>query len=210
MNPIKSPYDLLMEQAGFAPATPGLVNSGQQMLLNQTNVLPHFADGGSVLDSLFQQPDQFADYSQEPQQFAEGGRALLPPTSPHFQNILDKASAHYFDQMMQEQNPDPTFQAQPTTPTSWTRDQVAKLIGDLPADRLFGTGSEGQKPEYMPLQLINPVSQITDTIGAVPEAAHQLHEGNVGSAGAIAGLTALGAAPFAGPIKKIIKKIKHK
>ena len=165
-----------------------------------------FAQGGSVEDMLAELIHQ----GHTPEHFSSGGQSLLPEESPYFKNFINKASTHNFDQMFDQANPEPTFQAQPVTPTSWTRDQFAKVIGDKPADRLFGTGSEGQKIEYMPLQFINPVSQTTDTIGAVPEMAHQLHEGNIGAAGITAGLTALGAAPFVSPIKKIIKKITHK
>lgn len=75
MNPIKSPYELLLEQAGFAPQSPGLVNTGEQMLLNQTNVLPHFADGGSVLDILLQR-------------FSDGGQPV--PQPDHIQGILSR------------------------------------------------------------------------------------------------------------------------
>ena len=50
MNPFKSPYQLLLEEAGATPATPGLVNTPGQMLLQQANVMPHFAPGGKVFD----------------------------------------------------------------------------------------------------------------------------------------------------------------
>ena len=52
MNPIKSPHELLMEQAGFAPQSPGMVNTGQQMLLDQTGIVPHFAPGGKVVKGI--------------------------------------------------------------------------------------------------------------------------------------------------------------
>jgi hypothetical protein len=84
MNPIKSPYELLMEQAGFAPASPGMINTGQQMLLDQTGIIPHFADGGSVLDNLF------AQYDPTMQQFSEGGQPV--PQQDHIQGILSRLS----------------------------------------------------------------------------------------------------------------------
>jgi hypothetical protein len=82
MNPIKSPHELLMEQAGFAPQSPGLVNTGPQMLLNQTGVVPHFADGGSVLANLLMQ------YGPIPQQFSEGGQPV--PQHEQMQGILSR------------------------------------------------------------------------------------------------------------------------
>ena len=210
MELLKTPHEMLLEEAGATPQTDGLLNTPKQMLMQESGILPHLSGGGEPSMSSQDMLALLMAHGHEPQHFATGGRSLLPETSPYFQNIINKASANNFDQMMQEQNPEPTFQAQPVTPTSWTRDQFAKVIGELPADRLFGTGSEGQKLEYMPLQFINPVSQTTETIGAVPEIAHQLHQGNVGAAGITAGLTALGAAPFVSPIKKIIKKIRNK
>ena len=48
MNLIKSPHDLLLEKAGLAPQSPGMVNTAPQMLLNQSGVMPHFSEGGQV------------------------------------------------------------------------------------------------------------------------------------------------------------------
>lgn len=49
MNPIKSPHQLLLEEAGASlDPSPGLVNTPQQMLMQQANVLPHLAPGGSA------------------------------------------------------------------------------------------------------------------------------------------------------------------
>jgi hypothetical protein len=84
MNPIKSPHELLIEQAGFAPQSPGMVNNGQQMLMDQTGVLPRFAEGGNVLSSLF--PEQF---QPEPQMFAQGGQVEMSP-----QDMLAMMMAH--------------------------------------------------------------------------------------------------------------------
>jgi len=143
---------------------------------------------------------------QAPQHFAEGGRAER--MSPEFQALLDKL---YSQQIYSgELPPEPTFQAQPVTLTSRARDAAASLIGDLPADRLFGTGSEGQKIEYLPLQFLNPISAITETISAVPETARQLHQGDLMGAGFTAGATGLGVLPFLKPIKSAIKKLKPK
>ena len=49
MNPIKSPHQLLLEEAGASlDPSPGLVNTPQQMLMQQANILPHLAPGGSA------------------------------------------------------------------------------------------------------------------------------------------------------------------
>lgn len=75
MNPIKSPHELLMEQAGFAPQSPGLVNTGEQMLLNQTGVVPRFADGGSTNISPEDMLAALIAHGEEPQKFKDGGKA---------------------------------------------------------------------------------------------------------------------------------------
>lgn len=75
MNPIKSPHDLLMEKAGLAPASPGMVNTGEQMLLNQMDILPHFAEGGSTNISPEDMLAALIAHGQEPQRFKEGGSA---------------------------------------------------------------------------------------------------------------------------------------
>ena len=237
MELLKTPHQMLLEEAGALPESPGMLNTPKQMLMQESGIVPHFAAGGSmspqdmmaamiahgvtpqhlahggssIVELYNQIPQKQAEYKKEQSNNAQNVADYYnQPLSPYFQNIVDKASYNNFNQLEQERNPEPTFQAQPVTPTSWTRDQFAKVIGDKPADRFFGTGSEGQRTEYMPLQFINPVSQVTEMVGAVPEVAHKLHEGDIGSASAMAGLTALGAVPFASPIKKIIKKIKNK
>jgi len=107
---------------------------------------------------------------------------------------------------------EPTFQAQPQTATSWMRDKIANLIGEKPADRLFGTGSEGQRLEYLPLQFLNPLSMATSIVDAGPEMKRQLEQGETGGAALTGGIAGLSVLPFAKPIKKtasaISKKIK--
>jgi len=51
MNPIKSPHQILLEKAGLSlDPSPGLVNTPQQMLMQQANVLPQYATGGSAVN----------------------------------------------------------------------------------------------------------------------------------------------------------------
>lgn len=230
MNFIKTPHQKLLEEAGAAPATPGMIKTPQQALMEQSGMLPQFADGGSVNDmmaELFnagQVPQHFRKggqsiaelYAQIPQRQAEYkkeqeikpnlSQAKQAPLDPYFQNIIDRASLHNYNQMLDEANPEQTFRAQPETATSWTRDQVAKLLGEKQSDRFFGTGSEGQKMEYMPLQFLNPLAQGAAMIDVVPESARQVHEGKYGEAALGLGLTGLGALPYIGPVIKKFKK----
>jgi hypothetical protein len=209
MNFLKTPQQMLMEEAGMAPASPGLLHTPRQMLMQESGIVPKMAEGG--------QPPQMSPqdmmalmvaYGQEPQKLAGGGK---PETmSPELATLLDRL---YSQQIYSGQlPPEPTFQAQPVTASSRTRDMVANVIGEKPADRLFGTGSEGQQVEYLPLQFLNPLAQGAAMVDAVPDTVRQLREGNYGQAGLTAGLTALGTAPFVAPAKavtkSIIKKIK--
>jgi hypothetical protein len=208
MNFLKTPQQKLMEEAGMAPASPGMLHTPQQMLLHESGIVPKMAEGGQPQQQM--SPERMlaimAAYGQTPQKFAAGGK---PETmSPEFAALLDKI---YSQQIYSgELPPEPTFQAQPKTAASFTRDMAANILGETPADRLFGTGSEGQKPEYLPLQFLNPFAQGAAMADAVPETARQMHEGNYGQAGLTAGLTTLGTLPFVAPAKKMVKSISKK
>jgi hypothetical protein len=201
MNLLKTPHQILLEEAGATPSSPGLLHTPKQMLMQEAGVMPKFADGGQVLKTPEDMIAEIIAANQVPQRFAEGGRAET--ISPE----LARALSLIYEQQMQAE---PTFQAQPKTLTSRTRDQFAKLIGEKPADRLFGTGSEGQQTEYLPLQILNPVSATTEAIDAVPEMMRQFRQGDTLGAGITAGVTGLSALPFVKPAKNIIKKIKNK
>jgi hypothetical protein len=140
--------------------------------------------------------------------FSDGGSTNQ--MSPEMLRALMQA----YDYQMSQQKPEvePGFQAQPQTATTWMRDKIASLIGEKPADRLFGTGSEGQQMEYLPLQILNPFSAAGTIIDAGPEMYRQYGQGETGGAALTGGIAALSALPFAKPIKKtasaISKKIK--
>jgi len=46
MNLVKSPHEMLLEEAGAIPSSPGLVNTPSQMLARQFGLVPHLAQGG--------------------------------------------------------------------------------------------------------------------------------------------------------------------
>jgi hypothetical protein len=48
MNPLKTPQQKLMENAGATPASPGMLKNQQQMLLEQSGILPKFSKGKKV------------------------------------------------------------------------------------------------------------------------------------------------------------------
>jgi hypothetical protein len=206
MNFLKTPQQKLMEEAGMTPASPGMLHTPQQLLMQESGIMPHLAEGGQPQMSSQDMIALMMAYGQAPQNLAAGGKP--EPTSPELAALLDRL---YSQQIYSgEMPPEPTFQAQPTTAVSKTRDMMAKVLGEKPADRLFGTGSEGQKPEYLPLQFLNPALQGASMADAVPDALRQAHEGNYGQAGLTAGLTALGTAPFVAPAKALVKPILKK
>lgn len=46
LNILKTPQQKLMEDAGAAPATPGMLKTGKQMLLEEVGMVPQFSQGG--------------------------------------------------------------------------------------------------------------------------------------------------------------------
>lgn len=46
MDFLKTPHEKLMEDAGLAPQSPGLLNTPKQMLMQEIGGMPHFAIGG--------------------------------------------------------------------------------------------------------------------------------------------------------------------
>jgi hypothetical protein len=172
--------------------------------MQEAGVTPKFAEGGHI--SVNDMIAAIMAQGQTPQKFAQGGQPEA--MSPELTRVLNRI----YEQQMNsgELPPEPTFQAQPKTLTSRTRDQFAKILGERPADRLFGTGTEGQQTEYLPLQILNPVSATTEAIDAVPEMMRQFRQGDTLGAGITAGVTGLSALPFVKPAKNIIKKIKNK
>jgi len=182
MNFLKTPQQMLMEEAGMTPASPGMLKTPQQLLMEESGIQPKFFAGGGSTDQM--SPEML--------------RALM--------------QAYEYQTANQTPQSEPTFQAQPQTATTWMRDKIASLIGDKPADRLFGTGSEGQQMEYLPLQILNPFSAATSVVDAGPEMKRQLEQGETGGAALTGGIAGLSVLPFAKPIKKaasaISKKIK--
>jgi hypothetical protein len=62
-----------MEQAGMAPASPGMINSPEQMLLQQADVIPHMAQGGQPSMSIQDMLAHLVNQGVLPQHYAPGG-----------------------------------------------------------------------------------------------------------------------------------------
>jgi hypothetical protein len=72
MNFIKTPHEKLLEEAGAAPATPGMIKTPQQALMEHSGLFPEFASGGSVNDMLA----ELFNADQVPEHFRKGGQSL--------------------------------------------------------------------------------------------------------------------------------------
>tara|TARA_R110000868_G_scaffold272394_1_gene531660 strand:+ start:873 stop:1424 length:552 start_codon:yes stop_codon:yes gene_type:complete len=180
MNILKTPQQMLLEEAGMTPASPGMLKTPQQLLLEESGVQPKFfSDGGSSTNQM----------------------------SPEMLRALMQAYDYAPNKLQQDE---PTFEAQPQTATTWMRDKIARLIGETPADRLFGTGSEGQQMEYLPLQILNPLSAAGTVVDAVPEMYRQYRQGDIGGAALTGGIAGLSAIPFTKPIGKAVSAISKK
>jgi hypothetical protein len=67
MNLVKSPHEMLLEEAGAIPSSPGLVNTPSQMLARQFGLVPHLAQGGDV--STADMLAEMAAHHKEPSKF---------------------------------------------------------------------------------------------------------------------------------------------
>jgi hypothetical protein len=48
MDMLKTPKQMLMEEAGVTPASPGLLKTPKQLLIEESGILPKFANGKKV------------------------------------------------------------------------------------------------------------------------------------------------------------------
>lgn len=175
-----------------------ILKSPQQILLEQAGIMPKFAEGGAT----------------QPEISAEDMLALLMAHGyevPHYEVGGGVGGTNYVPEY------DPTAVAQPVPyqgATHWARDKIANVIGDKPADRLFGTGTEGAKSEYELLQLLNPALLATESVDAMHNAARAAaeHEPLEAAKAYYGGLLSLvptmhGAKKVAGPVLSKLKKL---
>ena len=85
MNFIKSPQQLLLEQAGDIPASPGLMQTPRQMLLGSTGMSPQ-----DMLAELLVN-------NQEPQHFRDGGHSLHNALRSTKINLARKPGQSFFN-----------------------------------------------------------------------------------------------------------------
>ena len=73
MNILKTPQQKLLEEAGAAPAAPGMLKTTHQLLLEESGVTPKFSGGGSTGMSVQDMLAALIAAGQQPQKFAGGG-----------------------------------------------------------------------------------------------------------------------------------------
>jgi hypothetical protein len=76
MNFLKTPQQMLMEDAGMTPASPGMLHTPRQMLLHESGAMPKMAEGGQPQQQMSPE-DMMAlmlAYGQTPQKLAGGGK----------------------------------------------------------------------------------------------------------------------------------------
>jgi hypothetical protein len=66
MDLLKTPKQLLMEDAGMHPASEGLLMTPQQKLMQETGVLPRFAKGKKVLSPEDMKAEIFVSKTASP------------------------------------------------------------------------------------------------------------------------------------------------
>jgi hypothetical protein len=175
MNPIKSPHELLIEQAGFAPQSPGMVNTGQQMLLDQTGIVPHFADGGQVQMSPQDMLAMLFANGQAPQHFASGSTVAADDQFAHILELakrdpsfLKKLSSHTLGLLGKVFNKlNPAFQAEAAYDTGERGMDAAERAyqGDYRGAAISGLGALGSGIGMLPGG-IPQVLSIPATMGA--------------------------------------------
>jgi hypothetical protein len=75
MNILKTPQQMLLEEAGMTPASPGMLKTPQQLLLEESGVQPKFfSDGGSTTMNVQDMLAALIAAGQEPQRFNNGGQ----------------------------------------------------------------------------------------------------------------------------------------
>jgi hypothetical protein len=141
MDFLKSPHQMLLEEAGTPSQSPGFLNTPKEMLMQESGAFPQYSQGGqmTVQDMLAALIAQ----GQTPQKFADGGGVMGTGYRPEY-------------------NPQATMQATPffssdAPVTNAVKSQFASIFGQAAADRIFG-GPQGPDAMYQAMQMANPVT----------------------------------------------------
>ena len=89
MELLKTPHQMLLEEAGSPSQTPTMVNTPQQMMMQQSGIMPHYAPGGSIDISPQDMMAAMIAHGVTPQHLAHGGAP--EPTDEQFARIIELA-----------------------------------------------------------------------------------------------------------------------
>lgn len=191
MDLLKTPHQMLQEEAGLAPATPGMVNTPKQMLIQESGIMPRMANGG--------QPQQMSPQDMLaalvasghlPAHYATGGGVLGTTYKPEY-------------------NPEATMQATPfmssSSPvTNAAKSKFADIFGQAAADRIFG-GPQGEDAIYQAMQMANPVTGALGVADMPFSLYTDLKKDDYLGAGITTAGGALSAIPAYKPAKALVK-----
>jgi len=188
MDILKTPHQMLLEEAGAVPASPGMVHTPRQMLMQESGTMPRFADGGAVQMSPQDMLAELIYGGRVPKYFASGGGVMGTDYKPEY-------------------NPEATMQATPffssNAPVTYAvKSKFADLFGQAAADRLFG-GPQGEEVIDQAMQFANP---ITGALG-VADVPFSLYNDLKKDDYLGAGITTLGGALSAIPAYKPAKAL---
>ena len=189
---------MLLEEAGMAPATPGMVNTPKQMLMQEAGVQPHMAISGQNRLANGGQPqmspqDMLAALVASghlPAHYANGGGVLGTSYKPEY-------------------NPEAKMQATPflssSAPvTNAAKSRFADIFGQGAADRIFG-GPQGEDLVYQAIQLANPVTGALGVADMPFSLYNDLKKDDYLGAGLTTAGGALSAIPAYKPVKALAK-----
>jgi hypothetical protein len=87
MDLLKTPKQLLMEDAGMHPASEGLLMTPQQKIMQESGIIPHFAKGKHVLSPNDMKAEMFVNETASPK-FANSDPYSNPALIKAWNNIF--------------------------------------------------------------------------------------------------------------------------
>jgi len=190
MDLLKTPQQMLFEEAGMAPATPGMVNTPKQMLMQEAGVLPHLSNGGQPQMSPQDMLAALVASGHLPAHYATGGGVLGTSYKPEY-------------------NPEAKMQATPflssnAPVTNAAKSRFASIFGQTAADRIFG-GPQGEDAIYQAAQFANPVTGALGVADMPFNLYTDLKKDDYLGAGLTTAGGALSAIPAYKPVKALAK-----
>ena len=183
---------MLFEEAGMAPATPGMVNTPKQMLMQESGIPPQMMANGGQAQQMSPQ-DMLAALVASghlPAHYANGGGVMGTNYKPEY-------------------NPEATMQATPffssAAPVTYAaKSRFADMFGQAAADRIFG-GPQGETAIDQALQFVNPVTGALGVADMPFSLYNDLKKGDYLGAGISTLGGALSAIPAYKPAKALAK-----